>query len=505
MKTKKTFLILSLFFISQTFGHEAPIRSNKNEIESYRKTGPRNLQEAVEKSIKKPKEKWERLIGPPEKLKAIYKWLKRRQELLEKDNPTENDNNEDTKKLPPGIIFTGVPGTGKTFAGKAVAGEFGFYLLYQSSADIGGKYVHEAVEHITLLLETARDIATPEKPVIIFFDEVHALAARQVSGESSGSNESYKALNHLLTEMTDKEANKNIIIIAATSKPEELEDAFTRPGRLSIRVDFTLPDKKSIKESIKQYSAEHRRCKNSKLSEKLINDMVAAKFTHASVDTMLMMAAVYADLDESWSEFSVADIHYQQAFNEEKELIQENSRRNSESKMKKREQADRMIDTHLSRYPSSNPKRALEQLQTIGYKNELHEKDIEIDEPRFKCDQMRKRFLEDLPGYSAVYHNPHTKIEGKSGGLSIIVANANKNKSTQTHHQFTKEGHEEILKKWNAMARCYKKAGINDVPGIQYEEASIKQEDNNNDKGAIIMGPALFTIGSIAIKLLIGI
>ena len=144
-------------------------------------------------------------------------------------------------KIPKGILLVGPPGTGKTLMAKAVAGESGVPFFSISGSDFVEMFVGLGAARVRDLFEQAGKTA----PCIIFIDELDALGkARGIGGISGGHDEREQTLNQLLSEMDGFEANKGVIILAATNRPEILDPALLRAGRFDRQILVDRPDLK---------------------------------------------------------------------------------------------------------------------------------------------------------------------------------------------------------------------------------------------------------------------
>lgn len=154
-------------------------------------------------------------------------------------------------KVSKGILFDGPPGNGKTLFARAVAGEAGCSFLAYSALDLQGKYIGESAERVRNAFNNARDQA----PCIIFIDEIDSIAEDRNKHINAYSGE---ALNQLLTEMdgfNQQNPNKPIIVIAATNRPNALDPAILRPGRLDLHITISLPDLQTRLELLKLYDS----------------------------------------------------------------------------------------------------------------------------------------------------------------------------------------------------------------------------------------------------------
>ncbi|MDD2439046.1 MAG: CDC48 family AAA ATPase [Methanosarcinaceae archaeon] len=142
-------------------------------------------------------------------------------------------------KAPKGILLFGPPGTGKTLIAQAVARECNANFISIKGPEIFSKWLGESEKAIRETFKKARQVA----PCVVFFDEVDSIAAMQ-GGESTDSRTSERVLNQLLTEMDGLESLKDVVVIAATNRPNTLDPAIVRPGRFDRLVYVGAPSRK---------------------------------------------------------------------------------------------------------------------------------------------------------------------------------------------------------------------------------------------------------------------
>ena len=143
-------------------------------------------------------------------------------------------------KIPKGVLLVGPPGTGKTLLAKAVAGEANVPFFSISGSDFVEMFVGVGASRVRDMFEQAKKNA----PCILFIDEIDAVGRHRGAGPGGGNDEREQTLNQLLVEMDGFEPNENVILIAATNRPDVLDPALLRPGRFDRQVVVSNPDVK---------------------------------------------------------------------------------------------------------------------------------------------------------------------------------------------------------------------------------------------------------------------
>ncbi|WP_018134269.1 ATP-dependent zinc metalloprotease FtsH [Acaricomes phytoseiuli] len=142
-------------------------------------------------------------------------------------------------KIPKGVLLYGPPGTGKTLLAKAVAGEAGVPFYSISGSDFVEMFVGVGASRVRDLFEQAKT----NSPAIIFVDEIDAVGRHRGAGIGGGNDEREQTLNQLLVEMDGFDATTNVILIAATNRPDVLDPALLRPGRFDRQIPVEPPDR----------------------------------------------------------------------------------------------------------------------------------------------------------------------------------------------------------------------------------------------------------------------
>ncbi|UCC86892.1 MAG: ATP-dependent zinc metalloprotease FtsH [Anaerolineales bacterium] len=141
-------------------------------------------------------------------------------------------------RIPKGVLMAGVPGTGKTLMAKAVAGEAGVPFFSISGSEFVEMFVGVGASRVRDLFKRAREQA----PAIVFVDEIDAVGRRRGIGLGGGNDEREQTLNQILVEMDGFGTDTNVIVIAATNRPDVLDPALLRPGRFDRKVILDRPD-----------------------------------------------------------------------------------------------------------------------------------------------------------------------------------------------------------------------------------------------------------------------
>jgi cell division protease FtsH len=141
-------------------------------------------------------------------------------------------------RIPKGVLMAGVPGTGKTLMAKAVAGEAGVPFFSISGSEFVELFVGVGASRVRDLFKRARE----QSPAVIFVDEIDAVGRQRGIGLGGGSDEREQTLNQILVEMDGFGTDTNVIVIAATNRPDVLDPALLRPGRFDRKVILDRPD-----------------------------------------------------------------------------------------------------------------------------------------------------------------------------------------------------------------------------------------------------------------------
>ncbi len=188
-------------------------------------------------------------------------------------------------RIPKGVLLYGPPGTGKTLLARAVAGEAGVPFYSISGSDFVEMFVGVGASRVRDLFEQAKQ----NSPAIIFVDEIDAVGRHRGAGIGGGNDEREQTLNQLLVEMDGFDVKTNVILIAATNRPDVLDPALLRPGRFDRQIGVDAPDLQGRKQILEVHG------KGKPLAEGVDLEVLARKtpgFTGADLANVLNEAAL---------------------------------------------------------------------------------------------------------------------------------------------------------------------------------------------------------------------
>lgn len=201
-------------------------------------------------------------------------------------------------KIPKGVLLFGSPGTGKTLMARAVAGEAGVPFFSISGSEFVEMFVGVGASRVRDLFAKAKKNA----PCIIFIDEIDAVGRQRGTGMGGSHDEREQTLNQILVEMDGFETDTNVIVMAATNRPDVLDPALQRPGRFDRKVVLDMPDIQD-REAILQVHA-----KNKPLAKNVDLRVIARQtpgFSGADLQNILNEAAIFAARENKKEIFAI--------------------------------------------------------------------------------------------------------------------------------------------------------------------------------------------------------
>ena len=213
------------------------IVNKKDFTDAFRNVTPSAMREVL---IETPNVPWSRIGGLTEvkqQLQESVEWPIKNPEMFKRMGI----------RSPKGVLLYGPPGTGKTLLAKAVATESEANFISVKGPELLNKYVGESEKAVREIFKKAKQVA----PSVIFFDEIDAIASIRGGGSDGGAKAREGVVNQILTELDGIEDLSEVVILAATNRPELVDPALLRPGRFDRHLLVTPPDKEAVREILK--------------------------------------------------------------------------------------------------------------------------------------------------------------------------------------------------------------------------------------------------------------
>jgi AAA family ATPase len=204
---------------------------------------------------------------------------------------------------PKGVLLYGPPGCSKTLAAKALATESGMNFIAIKGPELFSKWVGESEQQVREVFRKARAAS----PTVVFFDEIDALASTRGSGGSSGATD--RVLSQLLTELDGLEPLKRVLVVAATNRPDLLDPALMRPGRIDRALYVAPPDVSAREQILQIHTRKTPLAADVSMAELAI---ATARFSGAELQALCREAALHA-VEEDRAAASVAKRHFVRA------------------------------------------------------------------------------------------------------------------------------------------------------------------------------------------------
>ncbi|KAL4086270.1 hypothetical protein PRIC1_014398 [Phytophthora ramorum] len=204
---------------------------------------------------------------------------------------------------PKGVLLYGPPGCSKTLAAKALATESGMNFIAIKGPELFSKWVGESEQQVREIFRKARAAS----PTVVFFDEIDALASTRGSGGSSGASD--RVLSQLLTELDGLEPLKRVLVVAATNRPDLLDPALMRPGRIDRALYVSPPDVPAREQILQIHTRSTPLAPDVSLNELAI---ASARFSGAELRALCREAALHA-VEEDRAATNVAKRHFVRA------------------------------------------------------------------------------------------------------------------------------------------------------------------------------------------------
>ncbi|MFQ3275333.1 MAG: transitional endoplasmic reticulum ATPase [Candidatus Nanohaloarchaea archaeon] len=293
-------------------------------MEGIRKVQPSAMREVT---VEVPQVSWEDVGGledTKEQLREMVEWPQLYPERFDKMGI----------EVPKGILLYGLPGTGKTLLAKAVANEANANFISIKGPEIFSKYVGESEEAIREVFQKARQVA----PCILFIDEIDSIATRRGSRTDSGVGD--RVVNQLLTELDGIESLEGVTVIAATNRPDLIDPALLRPGRIDRDIEVEIPDQEAREKILEVHT------RDMPLSDDIDIEDLAEKlegYVGSDIESLCREAAMIALRKDTEAE-EVTLEHFEEAMEETKPTATDENIEHYKQMMQKMDKVEKTED-----------------------------------------------------------------------------------------------------------------------------------------------------------------